>query len=61
MSPVPDSTSVDVVLLMSDAPVYQLEFQVRAFEAWLTSLIPWPCNKISDIPESTELCTGFLS
>ena len=28
MSPVPDSTSVDVVLLMSDVPNYQLEFQV---------------------------------
>ena len=28
MSPIPDSGSVDVVLLMSDAPIYQLEFQV---------------------------------
>ena len=28
MSPVPDSTSVDVVLFMRDAPIYHLEFQV---------------------------------
>ena len=28
MSPIPDSRSVDVILLMTDAPVFQLEFQV---------------------------------
>ena len=28
VSPIPDSRSVDVILLMIDAPIYQLEFQV---------------------------------
>ena len=39
MSPIPDSRSVDVILLMSDAPIYQLEFQVTELLklGWLPS------------------------
>ena len=33
----------------------------RTFEAWLTSLIRWPCNKILGVPKSTQLCTNVLS